>query len=137
MASAGWERRNEAARARGYRNYYDYRMHRYGARPADEPIPRGEAGYRLRGQHGPAALRLQLRKPEGIALIVEIPEANRKGQWTHMRYVITYTSGRIREFKVRVPDSDTLARWRILINDSGVDFIEYVSRHGHGVAQAA
>jgi len=138
MASAGWQRRNELARAKGYRNYYDYRMHRYGVRPPEEEIPRGEAGYRLRGQHGPAALRLLLLRPERIALVVEIPEANKKGQWTHMRFVITFTDGNIREYRVRTPNDNTLARWRALINDSGVDYIEYLSRHGHGAfAQVA
>jgi hypothetical protein len=136
MASAGWQRRNAAARAKGYRNYYDYRMHRYGARPASEPIP-GGLGPMLRGQRGPAALLRVLRSPNRVALIVEIPESNKQGQWTHMRYVVTFNNADIREYLVAIPDSLTLASWRDAIDEAGVDYIQYVSRHGHGVAQAA
>lgn len=53
MASAAWQARNAKAQSLGYRNYYDYRVHQYGKRPASEPAPTGRLLARLRG-HGRA-----------------------------------------------------------------------------------
>jgi len=57
MPSPQWERRNAAARAAGYRNYYDYRAHGYGKRPAEAPQYRGGELERLRGHRGGADLQ--------------------------------------------------------------------------------
>ena len=52
MASSAWERRNERARALGYRNEYERRILR-GA-PPGSPRPSGEALARARGHRGHA-----------------------------------------------------------------------------------
>lgn len=49
MASSAWQKRNAAARAKGYRNYYDYRAHDFGKMPPGTPRASGEKLRRLRG----------------------------------------------------------------------------------------
>lgn len=131
-----WQRRNARARKLGYRNYYDYRAHDYGKRPPGEEQPTGEEAKRLRGHAGPVALRRALRKPDRIALIVEIPEIDRHGQWAQMRYVGTFTNGDIREYVVPIHEESDIEMWRDEIDASGVEFIEYASKAG-GAASAA
>lgn len=130
MASSSWDKRNAAARAKGYRNYYDYRVHRYGALLPQEPV-REDERLRLAGKRGPAALRRTLRQPDRIALIVEVggPRTT-QGTWESMIYVVTYTNGDIREFEVHTPSAADLDDWRIEIEDAGVDFLEYSGKVG-------
>lgn len=52
MASAAWERRNAAARAKGYASYYDYRAHDFGKMAPGTPRASGEKLRRLRGHAG-------------------------------------------------------------------------------------
>jgi hypothetical protein len=53
VASSGWQRRNELARSRGYRNYYDYRVHDFGRVKASKPPAKGARLERLRGHLPP------------------------------------------------------------------------------------
>jgi hypothetical protein len=69
MASAAWQRRNERARALGYRNYYDYRMHGYGATAPGVPPARGTEGEILRGHRGPAALRRFMQRRNVVQVL--------------------------------------------------------------------
>lgn len=55
-AQTPWQRRNAAAQARGYRNYYDYRVHRFGKIPPGQPPVAGEEKQRLRGHRSRADL---------------------------------------------------------------------------------
>ena len=56
QGSPAWQRRNARAQALGFRNYYDYRAHNYGRRPASAPAARGPELARLRGHRGPRDL---------------------------------------------------------------------------------
>lgn len=127
MASA-WDKRNAAARAKGYRNYYDYRLHDYGKIPPAAPKETGTVAKRRRGTRGAAALRRQLGKPQQIALIVEVPEAHdQEGHWTRMRFIITRTDGRIDEYVVPLDDEHDLDWWHDEFADAEIDFFEYAS----------
>ena len=57
MASSAWERRNAAARAKGFRNYYEYRTRK----TPGAPKPSREELRRRRGHAGPADLGRLLR----------------------------------------------------------------------------
>lgn len=133
MASAAWERRNEAARARGYKNYYDYRMHRYGRSP--ERVS-GDEAEQLRGHRGRGNLLAVLRRPDRVALIVETPITDR-GTWTHMRYIVTFNDADIRSYVVPIADQDELDDWHDAIYDSEIDFVEYAGSKGAAAAAAA
>jgi hypothetical protein len=56
VASSAWQRRNERARAEGFRNYYDKRTRG----KVDAPKPTGETLRRARGHAGPSDLRRTL-----------------------------------------------------------------------------
>lgn len=139
MASSSWEKRNAAARAKGYRSYYDYRKHGYGERPPGEPVDRPVAAQRS-GALGPAALRRAVKDPE-LALLVEVPgqryrRGARKGELKTMRYIATFRDGRIHEYQVPVPKAfgddeqyedyeDWLDAWHDEFDDYDIDFMAY------------
>lgn len=122
-----WEKRNATAKARGYRNYYDYRMHDYGRRPPGQPPDQGTLAKRRRGVRGKAALRRQLKRPAQIALIVEVPEDHdaQTKQWTKMRFIITRTDGGIDEYVVPLDDEYDLDYWHDEFEDAEIDFYVY------------
>lgn len=122
---SAWEKRNRAAKAKGYRNYYDYRIHDYGKRPPDEPVQKGQRAEKA-GSHSKAAFKRLLKKPERISLIVEAPrKRGPDGEWQQIAFLAITTKGEIREFYVDVDDVDELDYWHDLIDDAGVDFLEY------------
>lgn len=122
------------ARKKGYRNYYDYRVHQYGKRPPDEPVERG-GGAPEKGRRGKAALKRALKKDhDKIALIVEVPVQTKHGQWSRVNYIATYTDGRIVEYTVPVrftddePDLDAwLDAWHDEFEDYDIDYVPYDS----------
>lgn len=61
--ASAWQRRNEQARALGYRNYYDYRVHGYGDQPPG-PIRISEAVRAERRGHSEEAFRAFVRNLE-------------------------------------------------------------------------
>lgn len=61
MASSAWQKRNAAARAKGYRNYYDYRAHDFGRMAPGTPRASGERLRRLRGHAGVGDLNRAVR----------------------------------------------------------------------------
>lgn len=127
MASAAWEKRNAKARAAGYRNYYDYRLHDYGRLPPVLPLESGTVAKRRRGTRGKAALKRQLAKPTQVGLIVEVPEAHdAEGQWTKMRFIVMRTDGKIDEYVVPLDDEEEdLDWWHDVFADAEIDFFEY------------
>jgi hypothetical protein len=66
MASPAWQRRNSAARALGYRSYYDYRVHDYGRRPATSSVEPSDRP-RLRGHRSEADLLRTIRDGSLVA----------------------------------------------------------------------
>lgn len=122
MAESRWERRNAKARELGYRNYYDYRKHGYGAQPPEEKPTR-------RAPYGKAAFKRLLRKPDQLALITEVPKAHRPdGSWTKMRFITMRTDGRIDEYVVPLDDVEDLDWWHEEFDDLEIDFIAYAAR---------
>ena len=87
MASPAYERRNAAARAKGYRSYYDYRAHDNGRIPPTQPRLRGEGLRRARGHAGASDLR---RAVKPGTLIVATPDASsRRKDGTYGRVMVT------------------------------------------------
>lgn len=100
MASR-WQQRNERARQLGYRNYYDYRVHRYGAIPADQPAaPRGPEYRRLRGHASLADLERSLER--GTMLSATGFERDREtGQWGRIEVTVIDRAGNQTQFRLR------------------------------------
>lgn len=121
-----WERRNREAREKGYRNYYDYRVHDYGKRPPGEPVPPADRATRAGGR-GEAAFRSTLKRPGRIALIGEIYTQPRgDGTYANLKYIVTYTNGSIRTFDVPWDDAEDLDYWHDYFDDHEIDYIAYV-----------
>lgn len=122
-----WQRRNREAQAKGYRNYYDYRIHDYGKRPPAEPVQKGKRA-RKSGAHTAAAFKRALKTPDRLSLIVEAPRKRGPGgEWQQIAFVAITSKGEIREYYIDVDDQDDLDYWHDLIDDAGVDFLEYGS----------
>lgn len=70
----------------------------------------------------------ELRKPERIAVIVEVPEDHDpSGTWTKMRFIVTRRDGRILEYVVPLDDEHDLDWWHAEFEHLEVDFYEYAS----------
>ena len=104
-----WEERNAAARAKGYKNYYDYRAHNYGRIPPEKPKLSGERLARAAGRAGPAALRKALTSGEAELVIVTPTQRNRAGQFTQVSIDVTNANGDSRTYWI--DDLDWLADW--------------------------
>lgn len=101
MASPAYERRNELARARGYRNYYDYRIHDNGRIPAGEPPLQGGARARARGHTGRSDfLRLIRANPDAYVLPVGLRRWP-NGQWALIHILVLLPDGTERHFYLR------------------------------------
>ena len=103
MASAAYERRNAAARAKGYRSYYDYRAHGNGSRPPGEPRLRGEALRVARGHAGPADLRRDAAKPGTLVTATPDPTSRRKdGTYGQIHVTAIGEDGSEREYLLNI-----------------------------------
>lgn len=101
MASSSWERRNARARAAGYRNYYDYRAHGFGAKPPDAPRARGEELARLRGHRSAADLRTLVASGRVELVKVDPQQRDPKtGQWKRGDLIVTLSDGTERTFRL-------------------------------------
>lgn len=130
---SAWEKRNAAAKAKGYRNYYDYRVHDYGKRPPDEVVQRAKRA-KQSGSRGPAAFKRAL-KSGNIGLLVEAPRKRGPGgEWQQIAFVAVTTKGEIRDYYIDIDDRYDLDYWHDLIDDAGVDFLEYSSTQATAVA---
>lgn len=101
MASSYWERRNERARAAGYKNYYDYRAHGYGATPPEAERFKGERLRRLRGHAGAADLAAVVRSGRIELAIVDPGSKDKDGRYRSARIVLTLDDGSERIFWLR------------------------------------
>ncbi|HZL19870.1 MAG TPA: hypothetical protein VFG23_19200 [Polyangia bacterium] len=105
LAGTPYERRNRAAQALGYRNYYDYRTHAHGTIPAGQSRPEGEARQRLRGHLGTSDLLRWLREGDVIVLATPIGliETDERGRFVEADKIVLPASGRrrVRTFRVR------------------------------------
>jgi hypothetical protein len=124
MASARWERRNAAARALGYKSYYDYRSHNQGKIAPDQPRASGELLGKLRGHRGPSDLESLLAKGR-VEILMQFPIGDRNpdtGQYRQVEVQAILTDGTQRTFTLRGKqlDASRLRGLRRAIADAGV-----------------
>ena len=121
MASQSWERRNAHARALGFRNYYDYRVHDFGRSPSRLG---GEALRAARGHAGAADLERLLRTGK-VAVLSQEPVGDRdaKGRYREVRVAVQMTDGSQRRFTLKghslTPDG--MRPLQAAVADAGAD----------------
>ncbi len=116
MASSAWERRNAKARALGYKNYWDYRTHGYGAAAPTAPRPRGEEFARLQGRRSARGLEGLLDRDQ-VELVKFWPRPD------SFEIVVTLSDGSEKTFRLnkrQMKDTDRLMRLRQLFRDRDV-----------------
>lgn len=123
---AAYRRRDERARALGFRNYYDQRVR--GGR-LEAPRPKGETLRRARGHAGPKDLESVLRSGR-VAILSQEPigERGADGRYKEVRVTAQMTDGSQRRFRLRTssPTGDQLSSQKLralrqAIVDSGTD----------------
>lgn len=87
MASAAYQRRNAAARAKGYASYYDYRAHDNGRIPPGQPRLSGRALSRARGHTSTADLIAAARP--GTLIMATPDPTSRRADGTYSRVWVT------------------------------------------------
>lgn len=118
MASEAYERRNARARALGYRNYYDYRIHGYGREPPGAPVDPEARAERMGLRRGGGFLAL-LRNPDRVGAITELRTSR------EAIMIVTMRTGEMRVYRVpfrRLPDILDL------VDGSGIPFRGYGRR---------
>jgi hypothetical protein len=120
-----WQRRNAAAQAKGYRNYYDYRIHRFGAIPASEPAPTGEQRRRLRGHASSADLSRQLKAGGDLIFLPVGLQRNSRGQWERVQVVVLMPDGSERQYILTgaQASSENLRRLRDQMQAAGATIV--------------
>lgn len=108
MASS-WQERNEAARAKGYKNYYDYRAHNYGRIPPERPALSGERLARAAGRAGPAGLKRALTGGRAELVIVTPTQRDKGGRFSQVSVDVTYANGDSNTYWI--DDLDWLEDW--------------------------
>jgi hypothetical protein len=97
--TAAYERRNERARAKGYKSYYDYRAHNQGKLPPSAPRASGAALRRLRGHASRADLISGLR--EDTLIVAAGYERDAAGRFKQLDLQLVDERGRTSEFTLR------------------------------------
>lgn len=101
--SSAYQRRNERARAAGYRNYYDQRLHA-GRPPGADLPPKGSAERaRLRGHRGTADLVRSLRPGDVIVVPNGLPDIvkDAKGRYAKVEVMVLRDDGSTDRFTMR------------------------------------
>lgn len=101
--SPAYERRNQRARAAGYRSYYDYRAHDNGRLPPDVAPIKGERLGRLRGHRSAADLERSVKTGSLVMVVNHSERDPSSGQYTWVEVVTVDPSGRERSFRLRGP----------------------------------
>jgi hypothetical protein len=126
--SAAYERRDAAARAKGYKGYYDYRAHDNGRLPPSAPRLRGEALAQSRGHRSLADLQRAF-KPDALLAVSEV-ERDRRGRFRELTVTLVDPNGREREFTLSGKQLDK-AKMREFVGDltaAGVTVDPYLAR---------
>lgn len=97
--SPSWQRRNDAARAAGYRNYYDYRVHDYGRRAPSAPVEREQLS-RLRGHRSGADLRRDI-KPDSVVTWNGSERDPKTGRYRWVELAVIGPDGRERIYRLQ------------------------------------
>lgn len=96
MASPAWEKRNEAARRKGYKNYYDYRVHNYGK---SKQKATGARLRMLRGHASTADLKQTLKNARSVVVVGK--HSDKSGRWDQFDFLVTDASGDTDMFALR------------------------------------
>ena len=97
--SPGYEARNARARAEGYRNDYDRRIHNHGRIPASSPAPTGEARSRLRGHRSSADLE-RAKLDGALVSITDHSGRDNKGRYKWVEVTVVDARGKQRTFRL-------------------------------------
>lgn len=124
MAKPAWQRREQRAQAKGYRSYWDYRLHNYGKLAPDRPTPTGELRQQLAGRRSYNALiqELEANRVEQI-LQTPGPRDPNTGQYSEIMVDVQLSSGKTRSYRLYGDDlkGKQIQRLRQLVSDSGTD----------------
>ena len=98
-----YARRDERARALGYKGYYDYRAHDNGRLAPDAPRLSGQPLARARGHVGAEDLVRDIREGDVVTLIdgVDAIEIDDRGRYVLIRKRVLSFTGRAREYSLR------------------------------------
>ncbi len=97
--SRSYAKRNERARALGYRSYYDYRIHAHGKIPPDQPAPTGNTRARLRGHRSLSDLKQDL-KPGTLVTVQSTDRDPRTGRLKRADVLTVDEKGRQRTYRL-------------------------------------
>lgn len=116
-------RDNARARALGYRDYYDFRVHDSGRIPPGVDVPRGQRS-RARGHAGKADL-LRTVKPGDVLVVPDglgAVQKDRRGRFARIDLMVLGVDGKARRFTVRRQDYDQVVRLIDRLADKGSVF---------------
>lgn len=99
--SPAYERRNQRARALGYKSYYDYRAHDNGRVAPDAPPVRDERLGRLRGHRSARDLEQSIREGSIVMVVNHSERDSQTGRYAWVEIVSVDPSGRERSFRLR------------------------------------
>ena len=86
--AAAYRRRDERAKAAGYKNYYDYRLHGYGKQPPAAPLPPKGQRARLRGHRSGRDLERKAKRNAGLLVTAILADRQADGTFAKL-YVNT------------------------------------------------
>lgn len=112
MASTAWQRRNERARAEGFRNYYDKRTR---GKP-DAPKPTGDALRRARGHAGAADVTRAIAS--GRVETISVVQTG-YGKVPTFDVLLIFSDGRQTSYTVK--GDAAVARLRLQLDGQGVE----------------
>lgn len=124
MASAAYDRRNAAARAKGYSSYYDYRAHDNGRLPPGAPREAGAGLRRARGHASLADLERLIGSGRAVKVLPVGLERDAKGRWTKIDVLVLVEGGAERHFILRDRQASeaNLKRLRDMLVSMGVGY---------------
>lgn len=106
--SAVYQRRNERARALGYRSYYDYRTHDNGRLAPDQPRPKGQRLKRLRGHASAQDLIKEIKQGE-LVLVDDYLRDRKTGRYRWVDLKVLDRNSRERIYRLR--DKQLEVKW--------------------------
>lgn len=100
---AAYRRRNERARALGYKSYYDYRAHGHGSTPPSAPRATGAQLRRLRGHASGADLAQTADRRQGSLVVATLGGRDGSGRYRRVDVTLIGDDGSETEFTLQGP----------------------------------
>lgn len=122
--SAAYDRRNARARAKGYRNYYDYRIHGSGTIPPSVEVT-PEMRDVNRGHRSLQDFATALGSGRVHSLTPIGGSRDEAGRYTSIRFTVTFNNGRTRTYRLsgRQLSRNNLQRILELIERQNIDYL--------------